>query len=293
MKKLTYLLGLGAVASLFFLNSCDTGGDAVGPSLTVTSGESVTVPANSIIVIDWRADAGDAKLASFTIKEGNNAIVDENIRDWNQLDIPNAMNETYIDSAIVRVGANDTQFTLVVTDKDDLIATKTVTVTIDQTATGNPINTFSARLMGAQSNLDIGSYLDVVSGTVHKQAAAESNSAAIDIVYYYGSQNAATLTAPDDATVNGGAGNLSLCVNFTQKNPTRFSSTTMTSAEFDAVSDDLPIAGLSASATKMTQLAVNNVIAFETFDGKKGIIKVSALDTGSDGTITIDVKVQE
>ncbi len=293
MRKLTYLLGLGAMASLFFFNSCESDGDAVAPSLNITSGEAITANANSTIVIKWRADAGDAKLATFTIKEGNATIVDENNRDWNSMDIPNSENETYIDSAIVRVGNVDTEFTLIVTDKDDVFTTKMVVVTLDATPTGDPILEFTARLMGAQSNLDVGSFLDAATGIVYLQDAAEANSADIDIVYYFGSTNAATLTAPDDGTVNGGEGNLSLCVDFDTKNATRFSATDLTPVEYGLIEDDLGFGNIDPKATKITQLAVNDVIAFETADGKKGVLMVDELDEGSDGTITINVKIQE
>ena len=42
----------------------------------------------------------------------------------------------------------------------------------------------------------------------------------------------------------------------------------------------------------MKNLTVGNTVAFETADGKKGIFKVSDLVTGSAGTITINVKIQ-
>jgi len=183
MRKLTYLLGLGMLAASLFI-SCGTDEDALGPSLIVTSDNPVVAAPNSVITIQWRADAGDAKLATFTIKEGNVAILDEDNVDWDNADIDNSQNTSYVDQARVRVGTADTDFRLSVMDKDGKSADVTVVVTIDNTVVGGPINTYSARLMGAQSNLDIGSYLDANTGTVMLQAAAEASSAAVDVVYY-------------------------------------------------------------------------------------------------------------
>jgi hypothetical protein len=290
MKKLTYLFGLGILAASLFI-SCSPDEDALPPSLNITSDNPVVAVPNSVITIAWRADAGDAKLATFTIKEGNVAILDEDNIDWNNFEIASADNESYVGSANVRVGTAATEFSLIVTDKDGKEASATVTVTIDNTA-GDPIYTYSARLMGAQSNLTLGSYLNANSGEVLKQAAAEASSASIDVVYYYGSANLATLTAPDDVTVNGGAENLSLCSGFSVKNATRFATTSLTPSDFDAVEDDAAFTE-TVSSSKLTQLAVSDVIAFETAAGKKGLIRVSALTAGNTESITIDVKIQQ
>ena len=152
---------------------------------------------------------------------------------------------------------------------------------------------FTAVLMGAQASTT-GSFLDANTGNVYTQADANDNQELIDVIYYFGSSNAATLCAPNDETVNGGAGNLALCESWTTHNATTFGSSLFTIAEFDAMTDDsqlLSIANLTNS--KATDLAVDNIIAFETVDGKKGLIKVSDLISATDGTITIDVLMQE
>ena len=103
-----------------------------------------------------------------------------------------------------------------------------------------------------------------------------------------------TLTAPDDVTVNGGAGNLSLCVDFTTKNETRFASSSITASEFDDIENDAQIADITGlNESKLTQLAIDDVVAFVTEDGKKGLIKVADMETGNTGTITINVKIQQ
>lgn len=291
MKKLTYFLGLGILASSMFI-SCSTDETALAPSLNVTSDNPVVAAPNSVITIAWRADAGDAKLATFTIKEGNVAILDEDNIDWNNADIDNSQNTSYVDEARVKLGTTDTQFKLTVTDKDGKSGEVAVVVTIDNSQPGGEINTYSARLMGAQKNLDVGSYLDAFTGDVMKDEVAIPNSEKVDIVYYFGSKNEGTLTAPDDVTVNGGAGNLDLCSNFTVKNATRFEVTNMTPAEFDAILDDAAFME-SVSESKIILLSVGDVIAFETHAKKKGLIHISALTEGENQSITIDVKIQK
>jgi hypothetical protein len=74
------------------------------------------------------------------------------------------------------------------------------------------------------------------------------------------------------------------------QNATLFGSTTLdfTSVNYNDLS---AISGLSAS--KINDLAVDDVFAFETVDGKKGLVKVTNLTTGSNGAITINVKIQD
>jgi hypothetical protein len=293
MKKLNFNLGLGVLGLAMFFTSCSKD-NAIGPSIEVTSDVEVVAPANSLITISWRANAGDANLKTFTIKEGNAAIVDEDGINWNAFEIPSANNEAYIGSARVAIGTTATSFELIATDKDGLTASKTINVTIEQ-ATGNPINSYTAILMGGQGNTTVGSYLDADAGQVYLKAAAITNQALIDVVYYYGTTNLATLCAPNDATVNGGSGNLTLCEDFTTiKNATKFGTSTITGAQFTAMTDDVLLSAITGlSATKMSSVAVGSFISFETAGGKKGVIKVANITTGSTGTITLEVKVQK
>jgi hypothetical protein len=179
---------------------------------------------------------------------------------------------------------------LTATDKDNQTSSKSIDVTVEGGAVN--FNEFTAILMGAQSNA-AGSTLDADAGTVYKLADASSNQALIDILYYYGSTNKATFVAPNDETVNGGSSDFTWTQSWTTQNATKFGVSTMTSAEFDAITDaDLAaITGLSAS--KATDLGVDDVLNFVTAGGKNGALKVTALTASNSGTITITVKIQK
>jgi hypothetical protein len=295
MKKNNLFLGILLVTLIGLVFTACTEDEKAGPTITFAGGNYIdadaTVAPGAAIAFSWTAQKGDGNLATITIDRDGVALTG-----WDELDIDNSVNDIYIDEAQFTAPLNEGSYvyTITVTDKNDLSVSEQFTITVE--GGGDPIDEFSAILMGAQSNTTLGSYLDVSEGAsgVMKQAAASSSQGSIDIVYYYGSTNTATLTAPDDETVGGGAGNLSLCEGWTTKNATRFASSTLSASEFDDVEDDAPIAGLTGlSASKMTALSVGDVIAFETVDGKKGLIKVAALEATSSGTITIDVKIQQ
>jgi hypothetical protein len=291
MKKLNYFLSFIALSGLLF-TSCEDE-NALGPSLEITSGTTVEAAANSTITITWRANAGDANLKSFTIKEGNVPIVDEDFVDWNEYNIPTSDNEAFVGSARVAIGSEGTSFTLTVTDNDGLTETETVTVTIGGTAGG--INEFTAVLMGAQTSAT-GSTLDADAGIVYSitGGAAASHAAAIDILYYYGNTNAATIAAPNDPTVNGTSGDFTWTQSWTVQNPTKLGISALTLSQFNDITDDSYLSTISGlTETKLINLNIGNVIEFITASGKKGALKVTALANGPTGSITIDVKIQE
>jgi hypothetical protein len=294
MKKAHVIIGLLLLAMLTMFMGCGEE-EALGPSLSLYGGEFIdadaTVAPGAVLAFSWHAQKGDAKLESVTITREGVALAG-----WNAIEIPNSENENYTDTALLEAPLNEGAYTyeIIVTDKDAMTASKSVVITVDASMAGGPIDTYTAILMGAQSNIDLGSFLDIETGEVYKIGPATTNQSIIDVVYYYGSQNLATLTAPDDATVGGGAGNLSLCESWTNKNATRFGTTSITAAEFDDIVNDIDIvAQTGISHSKETQLTVGNVISVMTVGGKKGLIKIAAMTTGTAGTITIDVKIQE
>ncbi len=168
------------------------------------------------------------------------------------------------------------------------------TVNFTVTSEGSPIKTYSAVLMGAQAHATKGSYLNAATGEVMNAATAAANDADVDIIYYYGSSNKSSLVAPNDDAIDGDAGDeAQLAKNLDPKNATKIAVSTVTAEDFDAMDTDATISGLTPSGSMAKQLAVGSVVAFETVDGLKGLIKVTAVTEGTDGTIEVIVKVQD
>ncbi len=294
MKRLNlFLLAFAALGMVF--TSCEPSEDAVGPSLQITSGETVEAAAGSSITIAWRADAGDANMSTFTILEGNTAITSDGIT-WNAYEIPTASNETYTSSVTVNI-TEATTFTLTVTDKDGLTASKTVTVTIGGSTT-EEISTWTATLYNAlwyASSEAKGAFFASATGTVYAQtgsgdvlsATEQSNT---DFMYWYGGTTNSSIVAPNDATAVSKAG---ASKSWTTKNATKLKKVTVT--DWSAVDATLISAiDLSSSVTIVSTLATGDFIAFETVGGKKGIIKITGL-SGTSGSAadnaSIEVKV--
>jgi len=180
-----------------------------------------------------------------------------------------------------------------VTDKDGQVATTKVTVKM-KPIPDKEINSFTAVLMGAQ-NATEGSYFDAEADSVYTQSDADNNQSLIDFVYYYGSTNKASIAAPNDTTVNGtGAGSLSLTANWTTQNATVFYKTSLTANDFTAIVNANNFEkdyDAAVTETRISKLAVDDVVAFKTVNGKIGLYHVVAITGTDSGTIKIDVKI--
>lgn len=283
LKIFALILFVGAIA----FSSCKKD-DPTGPTISVTP-VNADAEKGTVVSFDYTISSNE-KIKELTATPDNAIISAQTVTTFNGDFSATGTVEFTLPSSSLNAGdVINIVFKATDDSGDEYAAETTVKITI--VAGANPITTYSAKLMGAQSNATLGSFMDIETGTVYLSSAAATNQSLVDLVYYYGTTNLATFCAPNDVTVGGGTGNLSLCASWTTKNATTFSTTTITASEFDAMTDDASF--VSSTGTKVTSVAIGDVIAFETVGGKKGLIKVSAMTTGSTGDVTIDVKVQQ
>lgn len=174
------------------------------------------------------------------------------------------------------------------------------TVTPTPTTYGS-INSYSAKLLGGQNNLTIGSFFATDSGSVISSTAASASVATqgrIDLVYFYGTSNQASIGAPNDTVVAVAHNGSTSLPNWTTKNATKFYATSLSASAFTSSNNDSLIKSIDATlytSSLTNMLTVGKVVAFKTAAGKYGLYHVSAIGgtTGSDRSITIDVKVQK
>lgn len=131
--------------------------------------------------------------------------------------------------------------------------------------------------------------------TIDEFAAQKAQN--IDLVFYYGNSNWATITSPSDAVMH----TLYSGLDWTGSKNTMLYKTTMTVSEFDAFvqgSSDSAIVALASAAvwtTSVNKLTTGNIILFKTTANKLGLIKVENLTgtSGSDAEINLKIVSQE
>ena len=295
MKKLSILIALILMAFVGFFSGCEDTTEPVGPTLEFFGGnyidENVTVEPGGVLAFSWLATKGDANLASFSIERDNITLAG-----YPDEDIPN---DNYQATVQLEAPQNEGAYVyeFIVIDNDDLSASESFTITVEQS--GGPINTWTETL-GAHQAVT-GSSFASITGEVYQIDDAKANSGLIDFLYYYGASNLATIAAPDDATAATVFNNANNGLDtWTTNNSTRFKTTSLTAAEFDAIADDLLIVSNATGAADSfeKELEVGDVIAFvtdadKTGGSKMGLLKVVALVTGATETMDIAVKVQQ
>lgn len=283
-KNFFFLLLVFAVASTVLV-SCnkDENTDPQVPSINFVGGSGYvstdgTYPVNTLLKVGINAAANTtsgSKLTKLVVTRTFNnvptTVLDSTIS------VSNFNIEANFYTASV---AGTERFAVKVTDADG--ESNEISFNITTTPVEATVSIYTAILMGGQSNLNIGSFWSSSNNTVYKQADAALNQNKVDLVYFYGTENKASLAAPDEATL-GTVWASGYFGDWTIRNATRFKKTT--GVNWDAITttdDDLineNATGLSLSM--VNQLQVGDIVAFETAAtsanaSKKGLYKVSA-----------------
>ncbi|MBN1952251.1 MAG: hypothetical protein JW801_13710 [Bacteroidales bacterium] len=289
MKKLNLFLGLGAIVISLLFSACEGLTSSDAPTITLDNTDPIVL-AVGVETTDIEgtivAEAGLAEVKIYQTIDLSEQLI-ATINDFSTGVVTTTDSINYTLAFTLTDVTEDVTITIEAVDNEAQTATETIDVQASE------LDEFSLVLMGAQSNADYGSTASLTTGNVYKitgQVAA-NNSDDVDIVYYYGSKEAA-LYSPTQADIQD-VTDFDI-VSWTTINETMLGiSTTIASGEFEGVAT---VAEIEAAGTPdldvVPTLTIGDVIVFETAGGKKGIFKVSALETGASGTITISVRVQ-
>ncbi|MBO9698701.1 MAG: hypothetical protein J7604_00760 [Sporocytophaga sp.] len=303
MKKISKFFSMLAFAAVALLSSCSDDDDPKpAPSLEFIAGPGlttgdVTLAPGSTLNVKWVANKGDKDMETFTVtREG--LILPDYAPDGansNPFTLKGSNQNTYQDQLTTTVPTNPGVYAYVftVTDKNGNSTSKTIKVTAGTVQTGE-ISTFTATILGNENHATIGSFYDAEANLVYTQANAKTNASLIDFVFYHGQTNGASMAAPSNSDA---AAVFTGLTTWSVRNATKFKSTSLTQADFNAVTGANVLADNASGATdtQVTNLAVGKVFAFTTVGGKSGLAYVKALSGSAtaSGTITIDVKIQK
>lgn len=299
MKRVILFLTAIVLSSMTLFTACTSDNTTADtpPSISFVAGSGyisgdATIEVSTPFVVKILAEANTtsgSKIQSINITRlYNNQVIGDTTFSFNDATV--TFEITFQSLSVA--GVENIEFKAV--DKDN--QSKKISLKITTTEpSGGAIDSWTERLLGSWNNTT-GSSFASINGNVYTLDQAFANQSLIDYMYWWGASTSATIGAPDDANAalvfNTGDYKLD---NWTTKNATRFKTTTVTAAAFDAIAFATDIIDIATGAdqTRIGTLAVDQVIAFVTVNGKHGLIKVRAIDTGSDGTLTMDVKVQK
>jgi hypothetical protein len=292
MKQIKMILGIALIAMVGIFTACEEDETAT-IDITPKTSNPDTVVANTAVSLEFSIIT-DENIETIELSKNGGLI------DMKEDNFTGKTSDTYVYNDTL-AGSNEAGTTLKmalsVTDSKDNMEVYGFDIYVKSPeTTGDPINTYSDKILGSYDNATDGSSFASIDGTVYSWSDASNNSEEVDLVYFYGATNEATLAAPNDSD----AESVFDFSGWSTQNATKFGTTTLTASDFDAIDDDVEIKeeASNLTATKVNQLAADDVIAFQTAStsanaSKKGLIKINSITSGSDGTIDITVKVQQ
>ncbi|MHC1774742.1 MAG: hypothetical protein AB9834_04940 [Lentimicrobium sp.] len=164
-----------------------------------------------------------------------------------------------------------------------------------------PIHHYGPLSVAMQNNASTASYLDLANGVIYDALTISGNEAAIDLVpYFYITSGlpSPSLTCPGYTST---VGYYPIINNWTVKNTTLFDYYTsdnmlISPAQYDAAMND----SLLVTAYNPAKVSGNckyayagRVIPFKTQTGKYGMIKVISADEDEEGSILLEIKIQQ
>lgn len=293
MKRILTLCGLVLFAGLIFSSCTKDDDEPVLPTVAFNqlagyiTGDVTAAYGDTLRFGIILQSNGEDNLVKFTIKANEETLLDSTI---------NTSSFNFDFYSIKGINATDV-WTFSATD----IAGNKKEASITITGEFGQINSYTTILMGAQDNVATESFLSFSDNQATKyfQANAFNNQDKIDIFCFYENtathQNMMSLGSPG-SNITGVFTGASSPDNYTVKNLTRFYKTTLTAAQFDAITNDAVILdsyNAAESRKKASVLAAGEVYAIYTQSGLNGLIKVIAVTGEETGTLEIAVKIQK
>lgn len=184
---------------------------------------------------------------------------------------------------------------IIIRNFDGLIASKSLKVT-KKASPYNEIISIENITIGAQNNENIGAFLDVETGNIYTQDNAFNNQSLIDILYYHNSADLNCFSSAGGNIAGIFTGTTSP-ENWTTKNTTYYSRTAIniTNDDFNNCNNDSLIVAhiFTDGGRKAKSLQANQFWAFQTQNGKYGIMKINTVYGQNTGTINISYKIQK
>ena len=300
MKRVFFVLIAFVLTSVTLFTSCTDEEEPVDlpPTIGFVSGAGyisadATVELNTPFVVKVLAEANatsGAKITEINVTRiFSNQVVGDTTFTFNDATV--TMELTFM--SYPEAGVENIEFEAV--DKDGQSDKVSLEITTTEPFSGE-IDTWTERILGSWNN-PTGSSFASINGNVYTLDEAFANQSLIDYMYWWAeSTNSATIGSPldENAELVFNEGDYKL-TNWTTRNDTKFKTTTVTAAAFDAMTDagDIIDIATGADQTRIANLDVDEVIAFVTVTGKRGLIKIKSFTQGSAGTLTVDVKVEK
>lgn len=312
MKRLSLVLVSLSLVVSGFLTSCSSDSnspfDAPTVDVVYTVSGGSAVPANDKDTITKAEGTNISFAVKFTMGDAGDKLTNVKIlseisgKTYNIVD--SALNEGLFNSGDkeftytynTSVGSATEKITFTIVDKQNREGTAVIYVKPSVVVPAGSVKTTEAIIMGSYKNALYNSCYSLALNKTISLQGGFSQQSAVDLLYYYGATNEATLAGPSNTSLESVYNNTTYGIaKWSTRNATKLLSVTV--ANFDNITTpDLYNAAFTtdwtATATDIAnKLAVGKVIAMKTAGNKTALIKVTEINgTTSSGYIKITIK---
>ncbi|OQX72295.1 MAG: hypothetical protein B6D61_14230 [Bacteroidetes bacterium 4484_249] len=307
MKNITFLLGLAIILGILISSCSKTEEDPTDPKISFMSGaeyvnNDTILPVSTFFKVGFNASStSDKDLSSIKLTRTYEIIGNpEEVFNFTL----SSSSFSFDTTLAAHPNEGDEKFICTVSDKNGLSSSVSFTIT---TVAGDPgIYIYNDVNLGS-FNSNTNSSFASITGQTFSQAEALSDTIVqqkIDWCYFDGDTYGHTLMSPvNDEILNV----YDSIVSWDYRNNTKFEKTTYEPGIFDGIenSNQLTViiynANLSFTSNFFSEklsnpgeFEVNDIIAFQTNKGKRGLIKVTEVNPGAtngESTIKYDLKV--
>jgi len=293
MKKLSILFSIMLFASMLIYSGCNKDEDPVPPTQTfrtdagfITSNTAAKYGDTLFVGITAKSNGTD-NLVKFQLLANETIVFDTTL---------NSQNFEYA-TGIIKGIADKEVWKFITTD----IAGNKDVDSIVITGNFGEINTYSSITLGAQNNTTDKGFVSFsnATSTTYTLDEAFNHQADIDMFLFYENTashpNMMTMAAPG-SNITGIFTGPSSTENYTIKNVTYFVKTSLTAAQFDAVTNDAVILSTFDTNNKFKKakvLTTGDVYCILLQSGKYGLLKVISANGVEDGNVNFAIKIQK
>lgn len=195
-------------------------------------------------------------------------------------------------------------FTFRATDMEEKVQEATYVVEVQGTRPAQPVNVYEDVLLGGQRSTENGHFLNTETGQAYFSPGVAAVCAEIDLLHFVsGSATGVNIAAPSFANApivySAAHSNATDALSaWPVRNATELKRLDgLSSSDFEALSTDDQVVHLFEEGGEATdninRIAVNDMIALKTTDGRYGILWVKELPAGNTGSIRFDLKMQK
>lgn len=293
MKKLVKSVLMLSIASLAILSSCkkdDDNAEVTDVKVDITATPSGNIVEGTPVTIKVVCTGNtDNKLKSISVTRTQGA---SSVTKISKTLTGTSATEEFIDTPIT----GSYTYTVAVTGEKGSPATKVLTITTvsapGQVETAPNVPLFAQSYPGGQANF----MMLKAPFTPFTISDFSANKALVDLAFYYGQSNKATLSSPTDQVMQGLYSGLES--EWPGANNTQLFKASLTAEQYNAIytaDDDAELQNMAAGVTTwtntITNLVAGNVILYKTSAGTIGLIKVENVGGSSNETGTIELKV--